>query len=84
MPYSERYIAFVDILGFGDVIKGNGRDPARVDELPRTLKELAHCHRLHVVTARTIAFVRQALAATQSRKSPVSYSWWLTREPEVI
>ena len=42
MPYTERYVAFLDILGFGDIIKQTEKDvtPARVDALVKALAEI--------------------------------------------
>jgi hypothetical protein len=42
VPYTERYVAFLDILGFGDIIKQSETDatPVRVDALAKALAEV--------------------------------------------
>ena len=42
MPYSERYVAFGDILGFSEIVRKTERDltPTRYDALVKTLTEI--------------------------------------------
>jgi hypothetical protein len=42
MPYSERYVAFLDILGFGDIVRATERDATavRYNELVSLLTEI--------------------------------------------
>jgi hypothetical protein len=42
MGYSERYVAFVDILGFSEIVRQTGSDqtPKRYDALVKTLSEI--------------------------------------------
>jgi hypothetical protein len=42
MPYAQRYVAFLDILGFSEIVKGTDRDalPNRFDALVKTLEEI--------------------------------------------
>jgi hypothetical protein len=40
MPYSERYVAFIDILGFRETIKRSEADPRLYEALVKTLSEI--------------------------------------------
>jgi hypothetical protein len=42
MPYTQRYIAFLDILGFSEIVRETDRDalPNRFDALVKTLEEI--------------------------------------------
>jgi hypothetical protein len=40
MPYSDRYVAFIDILGFREIIKRSETDPRLYEALVKTLSEI--------------------------------------------
>jgi hypothetical protein len=40
MPYSERYVAFIDILGFREIVKRSEADPRLYEALVKTLSEI--------------------------------------------
>ena len=40
MPYSERYVAFIDILGFSDIVKRSETDSKLFDALVKTLSDI--------------------------------------------
>jgi hypothetical protein len=40
MPYSERYVAFIDILGFSDIVKRSETDSKLYDALVKTLSDI--------------------------------------------
>ena len=40
MPYSERYVAFIDILGFSETVKRSKTDPRLYDALVRVLSDI--------------------------------------------
>ena len=42
MPYPQRYVAFLDILGFSEIVRNTDKDalPNRFDALVKTLNEI--------------------------------------------
>ena len=40
MPYSERYVAFIDILGFSEIVKRSETDPRLYDAVVRALSDI--------------------------------------------
>src|SRR5215510_12524979 len=40
MPYSDRYVAYIDILGFSDIIKKSETNPTLCEALVKNLSEI--------------------------------------------
>lgn len=65
--YTERYVAFIDILGFREHVKSLDRDPEKLDRLLGILKEMATSYpRLGTEMGQTVGFESMFRATTFS------------------